>query len=69
MKIRKKIFFYGQVQGVGFRYHASHGARGLDLTGFVRNEYDGSVYMEIQGEEALIDQLLVSLNKNLYIDI
>ena len=69
MKVRKKISFYGRVQGVGFRYHASHGARGLGLTGFVRNEYDGSVYMEVQGEDMLIDQLLINLNNDLYIDI
>ena len=45
---RRQIRFYGRVQGVGFRYHAKHAAAALGLTGWVRNEYDGSVMMEVQ---------------------
>lgn len=67
--IRKQIRFYGRVQGVGFRYKASHLANALYLTGFVCNEYDGSVRMEVQGEEAMIDRLIQSLNQDRYIDI
>lgn len=69
MKVRKHIHFFGRVQGVGFRYHASNAARGLSLTGWVRNEYDGSVTIEVQGEEVLIDRMLQMLNSDLYIDI
>ena len=47
--IRKRIVFSGWVQGVGFRYRARHAAELLGATGWVRNEYDGSVTMEIQG--------------------
>lgn len=67
--IRRRIQFYGQVQGVGFRYHASHLARELGLTGWVYNEYDGTVMMEVQGEEALIDRMIQMLNQDRYIDI
>lgn len=67
--IRKRIIFYGQVQGVGFRYHARYAADGLGLTGWVRNEYDGSVMMEIQGEEDQIDRIIQTLNQDRYIDI
>lgn len=67
--IRRKIRFYGQVQGVGFRYHASNAARGFGLTGWVRNEYDGTVMMEVQGDEELIDRMLKALNEDMYIDI
>ncbi len=67
--IRKHITFYGRVQGVGFRWHARHAADSLRLTGWVRNEYDGSVTMEIQGEEAAIDMLLQNLGSDRYIDI
>ena len=56
-KIRKHIFFYGRVQGVGFRYYSVYKARQLGLTGWVRNLYDGSVEMEVQGEERSIDEL------------
>lgn len=67
--IRKHITFYGRVQGVGFRYHAQHAAAALGLTGWVRNEYDGSVTMELQGDEAQIDRMIQMLENDMYIDI
>ena len=57
-KVRKHILFYGRVQGVGFRYYAVHKASQLGLTGWVRNLYDGSVEMEVEGQEPLIDELI-----------
>ena len=68
-EVRKHIVFYGRVQGVGFRYTAKYMAQSLDLTGWVRNEYDGTVTMEVQGREALINKLLVGLNQNRFITI
>jgi acylphosphatase len=41
----------GHVQGVGFRYSALRAARSLDIRGFARNERDGSVYMEAEGND------------------
>jgi acylphosphatase len=41
----------GKVQGVGFRYSALKAARSYDICGFVRNEPDGSVYIEAEGDE------------------
>jgi acylphosphatase len=67
--VRKQLQFYGRVQGVGFRYHATHAARGLGLTGWVRNEYDGSVMMEVQGPEELIDRMILTLQQDSYINI
>ena len=49
---RLHLRFVGQVQGVGFRWTASIVAKNLGLTGWVRNESDGSVTAEIQGPEA-----------------
>lgn len=49
---RLKLRFTGQVQGVGFRWTARHVANELGLTGWVRNEPDGSVSMELQGRSA-----------------
>jgi acylphosphatase len=40
----------GRVQGVGFRYSARSAARFYNIKGFVRNEPDGSVYVEAEGE-------------------
>jgi acylphosphatase len=46
------------VQGVGFRYSAEHEARKLNLVGFVHNEPDGSVYLEVEGEEETLKKFL-----------
>ena len=67
--IRKHIVFYGRVQGVGFRYTAKYLARSLGLTGWVRNDWEGTVTMEVQGREALINKLLVGLNGGYFISI
>lgn len=66
-KIRRHIIFYGRVQGVGFRYYSVNKARQLGLTGWVRNLYDGSVEMEVQGEESKIDELILFLEKRQYV--
>lgn len=68
-EIRKHITFHGRVQGVGFRYTAKYLARSLGLSGWVKNEWDGTVTLEIQGREALIQKLLVGLNNNQFISI
>ena len=67
--IRKHIIFYGQVQGVGFRYRAQHAANLYRCTGWVRNEWDGSVTMEIQGEEDNIDQVILAIERGTYVRI
>jgi len=69
MKKRIRYTFTGYVQGVGFRYRAYHAAQTLDLTGWVRNEYNGSVTMEIQGEDHNINAMLEMIEKSRYIEI
>ena len=66
-KVRKHIIFSGRVQGVGFRYTACYLARPLGLTGWVKNLYDGSVEMEVEGEEPLIDELIIFLQNRTYV--
>lgn len=68
-KVRKHIFFYGRVQGVGFRYYSVNKARQLGLTGWVRNLYDGSVEMEVQGPEKFIDDLIIFLQNRRFVEI
>ena len=46
---RLRLRFVGQCQGVGFRWTSQRLAGELGLTGWVRNEWDGSVSMELQG--------------------
>ena len=67
--VRKHIIFYGYVQGVGFRYRARHAADLYGCTGWVRNEWDGSVSMEIQGEESQIDQVILAIERGTYVRI
>ena len=67
--IRKRIAFFGQVQGVGFRYRARHAADLYGCTGWVKNEYDGSVTMEIQGHEEQIDQVILAIERGAYVRI
>lgn len=67
--IRMEFQFYGRVQGVGFRYKLSHLARGCGVSGWVRNEYDGSVAAQLQGREGQIDEILCLLAQDRYIDI
>ena len=67
--IRKHIAFTGQVQGVGFRGRARHAAHLYGCTGWCRNDWDGSVTMEIQGEEDAIDQVIRSIEAGRYVRI
>lgn len=66
---RFKIRFYGRVQGVGFRYTAYNLANDLGLTGWVENEYDGTVLCEVQGERSVIDKFLEKLHHGRFIRI
>ena len=67
--VRKRIIFYGWVQGVGFRYRAYHAADSIGVTGWVKNKFDGSVLMEIQGTEEQIDNVILAIERGTYIKI
>ena len=47
----------GTVQGVWYRDSARRKALELGVNGFVRNEDDGSVYIEAEGEEEALKKL------------
>ncbi len=53
--------FVGRVQGVGFRATAADVATGYAVTGWVRNEIDDTVRLEVQGEPAAIERMLEEL--------
>lgn len=69
MIVRKHFRFTGRVQGVGFRYRAKYAAENMKITGWVKNEYDGSVEMEAQGTEDAINRMLVMIQKGSYVMI
>lgn len=49
----------GKVQGVFFRASTRDEAQRLGLRGWVRNEADGSVSIEAEGDQEALDQLVV----------
>lgn len=59
--VRRRYRFYGLVQGVGFRYEAMGIASQLSLVGWVKNEYDGSVTVEIEGAPNYIDSFIMAM--------
>lgn len=66
---RYHFICHGRVQGVGFRYRASRAARALELTGYVRNLYDGTVELELQGDAYQMSRFWPILLERSYIDI
>jgi acylphosphatase len=51
----------GRVQGVAFRWEAQHAAQGFGVTGWVRNEPDGSVTTHVEGEPDAVDDMVAWL--------
>jgi acylphosphatase len=58
---RRRIYFSGRVQGVGFRYTTERLAKGFDVAGTVRNLPDGRVELLVEGEWPVISQFLTSI--------
>ncbi len=48
----------GRVQGVSFRWYTQEQARSLGVTGWVRNEPDGTVLVHAEGDDAPVDALV-----------
>ncbi len=53
----------GRVQGVGFRFFVKNEAEGLNLTGWVRNKYDGRVEVLAEGPRDDLDIFLARLQR------
>ncbi len=61
MDANAKITVKGIVQGVGYRWYADRYARKYDLKGYVENLPNGSVFLEVEGERGLIEELIKDL--------
>jgi acylphosphatase len=57
-KARVHVTIHGRVQGVYFRASAVEQARRLNLTGWVRNRFDGSVEAVAEGARANVEEFL-----------
>lgn len=53
-KVHKNIIVTGDVQGVGFRFACKNIATAMGIKGFVKNKYEGTVYIEAEGTELQI---------------
>jgi acylphosphatase len=58
---RRRVFFSGRVQGVGFRFTCKSLARYFEVAGFVRNLPDGRVELVAEGESTELDAFLNSI--------
>ena len=67
--VRRRYSIEGQVQGGGFRYRARYAAQSLELTGWVENEDDGSVTLEVQGDPVKFRKLFALIQRSDYIQI
>ena len=67
--IRKHFVFYGSVQGVGFRYRAHKAAEMTGCTGWIRNDWNGTVTMELQGTEEQIEAVILAVERGRFIRI
>ena len=67
--IRRALRLTGWVQGVGLRWRAKNAANALGVTGWVRNEPDGAVSMELQGTEEQIDGVILAIERGRYVRI
>ena len=56
--VRIRAVVTGRVQGVGFRYSTRVEATRLGLSGFARNDGDGTVRVEAEGDEVAVDSLI-----------
>jgi acylphosphatase len=62
---RRRVFYSGRVQGVGFRATCRWLARGFELNGYVRNIDDGRVEVLAEGETAEIDRYLAAVHSEM----
>ena len=57
------IVIEGRVQGVFFRDYTKEESQKLGLTGWVRNQRDGSVEATVKGDGAKVEQMIKWFNK------
>lgn len=63
---RYQLIVSGKVQNVGFRYHSQAAAIQYQLTGWVKNEPDGTVLLEVQGSDDQITGFIDALYQGNY---
>lgn len=62
-KVRYEFIFKGNVQNIGFRFEIQQRAMYFKLTGWAKNNEDGTVTSQLQGEEDQISETISSLKE------
>lgn len=63
--VRYEVCFTGRVQGVGFRYTTCQVAQRFDITGWVRNEHDGSVRCVAEGGFEELERFVAAVRESM----
>ncbi|GAQ17390.1 acylphosphatase [Oceanobacillus picturae] len=63
--MRKHLTISGRVQGVGFRNSAQMKAKEMNLYGWVQNNDDGTVELEVEGKEEQLNSYIQQLDEGL----
>jgi len=64
--VRRRGYYSGRVQGVGFRLTSQQLAGDHAVGGYVRNLPDGRVELVAEGEEAEVDALLEAVHRRMH---
>jgi acylphosphatase len=62
---RRRVYYSGRVQGVGFRFTAQRLAEDFAVNGFVRNLPDGRVELVAEGEVATVVAFLTAIRSEM----
>jgi hydroxyethylthiazole kinase-like uncharacterized protein yjeF len=61
--VRRRAIVHGVVQGVGFRWSTREVAEGVGLVGSVRNQPDGSVEAQLEGDPEAVERMIAWLGE------
>ena len=61
--LRFRATIYGKVQGVGFRYFVLENSKIMNVTGWVRNRFNGTVEIVSEGKKSNLEEFLTVLNQ------
>lgn len=61
---KARLIVEGMVQGVGFRYSTKQLADQIGVYGIVRNENDGTVYIEVNGAPEKVDSFVEGIRNS-----
>lgn len=61
--LRFRATIYGKVQGVGFRYFVLENSKLVNVTGWVRNRFNGTVEIVSEGKKSNLEEFLTILNQ------